>query len=66
MFLRKTLQFKNILGLTLPKALTKQIGLEHQDYVEVYLANADTIVIKKHHMEKNQLTESSGLLPEQI
>lgn len=48
MELRKVLKFNSVLGLTLPKAYTNNLELEHHDYVEVSLSVNKTITIKKH------------------
>lgn len=63
MIIRKVLLFGTILGLTLPKKYTSALDLNWQDYVEVYLANDHTIVIKKHDYKVTDITLESGQLP---
>lgn len=56
MKLRKVIDFKNILGVTLPKEFTNTIGLERGKYAEVYLRDRRTIVIKAHNVKPQQIT----------
>jgi len=48
MVLRKVLQFTNILGLTLPKEFSNALDLKKHAYVEMYLKDKNTIIIKTH------------------
>jgi len=56
MHLRKVLIFNTVLGLTLPKEYTNALKLNHGDYVEVFLRDTKTIVIKKHGVEPKKIT----------
>lgn len=56
MVLRKLLLFSTILGVTLPKEITNAARLEKGQYVEVYLRDNKTIVIKRHGTEPKLIT----------
>ncbi len=56
MYLRKVLIFNTVLGLTLPKELTNALGLIRGSYVEVYLRDSKTVVVKRHGTEPKQIT----------
>ena len=56
MNLRKVLNFSTVLGVTLPGEFTNAIGVKKGDYVEVYLRDKKTIVIKPHRVEPKKLT----------
>ncbi len=56
MNMRKVSLFNTILGITLPKEMTNALGLSQGDYVEVYLRDRKTIVIKKHGVEPKKIT----------
>jgi len=56
MRIRKVLTFNSILGLTLPKELTNALGLTRDSYVEVFLRDKHTIVVKKHQIRSYRLT----------
>jgi hypothetical protein len=56
MVLRKLLIFNTVLGVTLPKQFTAALGVEGHDYVEVYLRDNKTIVIKPHRTEPKKIT----------
>jgi bifunctional DNA-binding transcriptional regulator/antitoxin component of YhaV-PrlF toxin-antitoxin module len=56
MNLRKVLNFNNILGITLPKEFTNALNLLRGDYVEVYLRDKKTIIVKKHGVEPKGIT----------
>lgn len=58
MYLRKALIFNTILGVTIPKEYTKALAVERGDYLEVFLRDNKTIVIKKHGVKPNKLTTS--------
>ena len=58
MVLRKLLDFKGVLGVTLPKEFTNAIQVERGDYAEVYLRDRRTIVIKKHGVKPQKITIS--------
>lgn len=57
MNLRKVIDFKGVLGVTLPKEYTNAIGLEGGKYAEVFLRDKETIVIKKHGVEPKKIKE---------
>lgn len=57
MVMRKLSMFNTILGITIPKEYTNALDLEKGDYVEVYLRDRKTIVIKKHGVEPKQITK---------
>ena len=54
MDLRRVLKFNGTLGLTLPNKYTRILGLHWKDYVEIYLADDKTIVIRKHKEPKRK------------
>jgi len=56
MYLRKVLKFNTIVGLTLPKELSRALSLEWGNYAEVFLRDNKTIVIKKHGVKPNKIT----------
>ena len=56
MNLRKALKFNAILGLTLPKAYTTALGIDRGDYLEVFLRDSKTIVVKRHNTKPQILT----------
>ena len=56
MHLRKVLYFNTLLGLTLPKEFTAALGIEKGGYVEVFLRDRKTIVVKKHGVKPQRLT----------
>lgn len=56
MYLRKVLNFNVILGITLPRELTNVLGLKRGEYVEVFLRDGKTIVIKPHAKQTSKLT----------
>lgn len=56
MVLRKIIQFNTVLGLTLPKQFTGELELKKGSYVEVYLRDKRTIVIKAHKREPKKIT----------
>lgn len=56
MKLRKVSIFNTILGITIPKEYTNALDLEKGDYVEVYLRDRKSIVIKKHGVPPKRIT----------
>ena len=56
MIYRKILQFTNIMGITFPKEFTNTLKLKRGDLVEMYLKDADTIVIKRHKKTPKGIT----------
>ena len=56
MNLRKALRFNSVLGLTLPKEFTNALGINRGDYLEVFLRDSKTIVVKRHNTKPQILT----------
>lgn len=56
MVLRKLMLFSTILGITLPKEYTNALGLEKGQYIELYLKDRKTLVIKPHKADLNKVT----------
>ena len=56
MVLRKLMLFSTILGITLPKEYTNALGLEKGKYIELYLKDRNTLVIKPHKEGLNPIT----------
>ena len=56
MKLRKVLAFGTALGLTLPKEFTGVLMLERGDYVEIYLKDMKTIIVKRHGVKPKNIT----------
>lgn len=56
MVLRKLLKFNTVLGVTLPKEFTNALNVEARQYVEVFLRDNKTIVIKPHRTEPKKIT----------
>lgn len=56
MELRKVILFNTILGITLPKEFTNALGLKRGEYVEIYLRDRRTIIIKRHGVEPKKIT----------
>lgn len=52
MEIRRVLKFNGTLGLTLPNKFSRVLDLHWQEYVEVYLADKATLVIRKHKVPK--------------
>lgn len=48
MELRRVLGFNGTVGLTLPRKFSTRLDLHWKDYVEIYLRDGETIIIKKH------------------
>ena len=57
MVLRKVLNFKNVLGLTIPKHLTKSLEVGPGDYVEMFLNNSKEIIIRKHDTKTSKIID---------
>lgn len=56
MELRRVLKFNGTLGMTLPNKFSRVLDLHWQDYVEIYLADKDTLVVRKHNsLERKEL-----------
>jgi bifunctional DNA-binding transcriptional regulator/antitoxin component of YhaV-PrlF toxin-antitoxin module len=56
MYLRKVLLFNTVFGFTIPKEFTNALKLSRGNYVEIYLRDNKTIVIKRHGVEPKQIT----------
>ena len=56
MYLRKVLIFNTVLGVTIPKEYTNALGLDRGGYVELFLRDRRTLVIKKHGVEPKKIT----------
>lgn len=56
MNMRKVLQFNDSIGFTIPKQFGYALNIQHGDYVEVYLRDKKTMVIKKHGIEQKKIT----------
>ena len=54
MDIRKVLKFNGTLGMTLPNKYTKVLDLHWGHYVEIYLADKETIVVRKHAVPKSK------------
>lgn len=55
MEIRKVLNFRTIMGITIPKHYTKALDLQAGGYVEISLADNKTIVVKKHAVEVQKI-----------
>jgi len=51
MKLRKVLRFNGVLGLTLPNEYSRVLKLEWGNYVEVYLKDSETLLVRKHNIK---------------
>lgn len=56
MNMRKVLQFNDSIGFTIPKQFGHALNIKHGDYVEVYLRDNKTMVIKKHGIAEKKIT----------
>lgn len=54
MDIRRVLKFNGTLGMTIPNKYTRVLDLHWQDHVEIYLADKETIVVRKHKVPKRQ------------
>jgi len=52
MELRRVQKFGTTVGLTLPRKFSAVLGLHWKDYVEIWLADSNTLIIKKHKVIK--------------
>ncbi len=50
------MDFKSILGITIPKEFSNALKLERGQYVEVFFRDKKTLIIKKHEVEPKQIT----------
>lgn len=58
MELRKVIKLNSILAVTLPKAYANSMGIEKGDYAEVFMANPETLIIKRHSIKALKLTRA--------
>ena len=56
MTLRKVYQLDQSLAITLPKPICQTLGIKKGGYVEVYLKDGKTIIIKNHGKEPKGIT----------
>lgn len=56
MKMRKVLRFNSAFGFTIPKEFAFSLGINFGDYVEVFLRDKKTIIIKKHGVEPKKIT----------
>jgi len=52
MKLRRVLRFNGSVGFTLPVELARILELHWKDYVEVYLKDDETLIVRKHKAEE--------------
>jgi hypothetical protein len=55
MYLRKVLGFNTVLGVTIPKEFANPLRLEKGKYIEMFLRDDRTIVIKPHRIEPKKI-----------
>lgn len=56
MYLRKLSAFNTILGFTLPKDVSNVMSLEKGNYIELYVKDPETLVVKKHEIKRRRIT----------
>lgn len=56
MVLRKVIKMNTVHGVSIPKEFANALGLDFGDYVEVYLRDKKTIVVKPHKNPPKQIT----------
>ncbi len=54
MELRRVLKFNGTLGMTIPNKFAAVLGLHWQEYVEIYLADKNTIIVQRHEPTKRK------------
>ena len=54
MDIRRVLKFNGTLGMTIPNKYSRVLDIHWQDYVEIYLADKDTLVVRKHKVLKQK------------
>mgnify|MGYP001582766351 CR=1 FL=1 len=54
MELRRVLKFNGTMGMTIPNKFSSVLGLHWKEYVEIYLADKETIVVRKHQPTKRK------------
>lgn len=57
MDIRRVLKFNGTLGMTLPNRLSRVLDLHWKDYVEIYLADGETLLIRKHPVTELKMDE---------
>ena len=55
MQLRRVLRFNGSVGFTLPAQKARILGLKWQDYVEIYLKDDETLIVRKHKTTKYKI-----------
>jgi hypothetical protein len=58
MYMRKVLIFNTTMGITLPKDISNTLCLSRGDYIELFLRDSKTVVLKKHATKPNRITVS--------
>ena len=54
MELRRVLKFNGTMGMTIPNKFSSVLGLHWKEYVEIYLADPETLVVRKHKPSKKK------------
>ncbi len=54
MELRRVLKFNGTLGMTIPNKFSGVLGLHWKEYVEIYLADKNTIMVRRHEPQKGK------------
>jgi len=54
MDIRKVLKFNGTLGMTIPNKFSKVLDLHWSDYVEIYLSDKETLVVRKHKLPREK------------
>lgn len=52
MWLRRLYKYNSTLGLTLPKKAAEHLKLNRGDYLEMWIYDKDTMIIKRHEVPK--------------
>jgi len=66
MNMRKVLQFNTAIGFTIPKEFGNAMNLKSGDYVEVYLRDKRTMVLKKHGAEPKKITIDDAIFADEM
>ena len=66
MVLRKVLNFRTILGITIPKHYSSALDLNPGDHIQLSLLDSETLVIKKYIVEPFKLTRADKLAVKQL
>ena len=57
MQLRRVLRFNGSVGFTLPVAHSRILKLHWKDYVEIYLKDDETLIVRKHRMKEFKIQD---------